>query len=610
MKYLHIIPPSIRMMTTYVNFIEDNFAEADQHDFVSIRPIPNGEAELFDADNRFGLSGDGVKKLKNLRKLIKEYDHVIWYSFIVPHRYALFLAVHPRVRKKSTWIVWGMDLHNWQIKGGSLSARVKNWAHRAARRGFNTVVCLEEDDRTKYLRELNAHGVCVRANLPMSKESFRELEGMRIAGDRSTGKTFIQVEHNSHSFNNHLSILDSLVAVDCEDFEYYLPLAYGTADDWEGNPSDYRDLVVERSEELFESRSHVLYSMMPTDAYTRFLWNMDIAIFGSERQNGLGNILRLLYVGNKVFLPRANPTYKRLKDLGYEVFATDDIAYMSTEEFLEKPSKKAVSDVCDWIMESYYPDNLAHMWRHVFKVMNREETVEEYDARAHQGGMVVRRPEPFESTPKFKEGTLNLKPYIWKGHHRGTCGHVYIVGSGESAYRMTNTAMHLRQGMYVKGFICESDELENALDAVYYEGSLHSHFPFTETDRFILAGATPEAREYAYNALVEQEANLESFIANSAMLGKDVEVDDASLVSQGSFVNSGTRIGKGVYIGHDVVIGLNCSIGDWCIVEDGVYLGDGVCLEPRCVLRAKSAVESRCVLESGTCVPFSEIVSF
>lgn len=175
---------------------------------------------------------------------------------------------------------------------------------------------------------------------------------------------------------------------------------------------------------------------------------------------------------------------------------------------------------------------------------------------------------------------------------------------------MTNTAMHLRQGMYVKGFICESDELENALDAVYYEGSLHSHFPFTETDRFILAGATPEAREYAYNALVEQEANLESFIANSAMLGKDVEVDDASLVSQGSFVNSGTRIGKGVYIGHDVVIGLNCSIGDWCIVEDGVYLGDGVCLEPRCVLRAKSAVESRCVLESGTCVPFSEIVSF
>ena len=92
------------MMTTYVTFIEENFntgePDADQHDFVSIRPVPKGEMELFSEDNRFWIEGTVLSKLKNLRKLIKNYDYVLWYSFIVPHRYALFLSIHPLIRKK------------------------------------------------------------------------------------------------------------------------------------------------------------------------------------------------------------------------------------------------------------------------------------------------------------------------------------------------------------------------------------------------------------------------------------------------------------------------------------------------------------------------------
>ncbi len=643
MKYLHIIPPSVRMMTTYVTFIEENFntgePDADQHDFVSIRPVPKGEMELFSEDNRFWIEGTGLSKLKNLRKLIKNYDYVLWYSFIVPHRYALFLSIHPLIRKKSSWVVWGMDLHNWELPNTSLKNRIKNWAHRKARKGFDTVICLEEDDRTKYREEFNNANNCIRARLPMNKDSFRELESMRQAAPRKNGKTFIQVEHNSHSFNNHIPILESLQAVDNEKFEYWLPLAYGTANDWEGNPGDYRDRVIELADEMYGERSHVLLSMMPIDTYTRMLWNMDIAIFGSDRQNGLGNILRLLYVGNKVFLPRENPTYKRLKSLGCEISATEDIKNMSVDEFLKPASPESQQKTCDWIMEAYYPDNLAHMWSHVFKVISHQESVEQYDAVAYSGGFVVKRPEPFENFPRQKEGWLNLKPYIWPGHHRTVCSHVYIIGSGQRAYSMINSAAHMRSKMYVRGFLCDIESSTNALDEQFYCGSTSYHFPFATNDRFLFAETDRQQKERDFNlllaeseamkqmaselyedveALDDEEAkpfnpddyglDLSPLISHSAMLGLNVEVDDGSYIAQDCFINAGTTIGKGCYIGNKTIIGTNCAIEDFCTIEEDVLIGDNVVIETGVTLCAGAAIESGAVVTKDSVVAFKSIV--
>ena len=173
MRYLHIIPPSRRMLKTYIAFIEKNFVDDNnQHDFISIRGVPKGELELFQDDNRYMLTGKGFKRLNNLRKIIKHYDHVIWYSFIVPYRYAPFVALSPSIQKKSTWVVWGMDLHNWVLDSNTPKAKLQNWFNQKARESFNTVVCLEDADVEKYRAEFGDHAWCVRANLPMSEDSF------------------------------------------------------------------------------------------------------------------------------------------------------------------------------------------------------------------------------------------------------------------------------------------------------------------------------------------------------------------------------------------------------------------------------------------------------
>ena len=576
MKYLHIIPPSTRMLATYVSFIEDNFSAGENiHHFISIRKVPKGEKEFFEGEDRFELQGKGWQKVANLNRLIKRYDYVIWYSFIVPHRYALYLATHPSVCKKSIWVVWGLDLHNWKLNSNSLASRVKNWAHRRARKSFYAVVCLEEADRKKYLAEFGSGAIAICANLPLSKSALQELECLRFAKKRLNGKKFIQIEHNAHSFNNHLSIIEALSRHDEESFEYFIPLSYGTARDWEGNPKDYIDQVISLADKYFGDRAHPILSMMPADTYTRLLWNMDIAIFGSDRQNGLGNILRMLYVGNKVFLPRENPTYQFLTQLGCEIGDTNELSNISTEDFLRMPSDESVSIACDWIMESYYPDNLVHMWKHVFQVVEKKESVAEYEATAFSGGMVVRRPSVDGIFPQYKESIFTLKPYNWPKKNRAKCSYIYIVGSSSYAYKAINVAMHMRSALYVKGILYSGDKEPSESIKRYYVGTLNRHLPFNDDDCFIVMEEDPHMRARAIEELKRQGCNREQLIAASAMIATDVAIGEATVIGQWANVNPGSVIGNDVYIGWGVYIGVNCTIEDNCIIEDGVYIGDG-----------------------------------
>lgn len=589
MKYLHIIPPSSRMLSTYISFIEENFCNKDAiHHFISVRKVPKGEKALFEPEGRFELEGRGWKKVANLNRIIKKYDRVVWYSFIVPHRYALYLATHPRVCKKSVWVVWGMDIHNWRVESGSITGMIKNWAHKRSRRRFGTVICLEEADREKYRKDFSSKVDCICANLPMSKESLAELEELRMAKPRMNGKTFIQIEHNAHSFNNHLDIIRRLSVYDQDSFEYFIPLSYGTAKDWEGNPSDYIDQVVELAQQHFQSRAHPILSMMPSDTYTRMLWNMDIAVFGSDRQNGLGNILRMLYVGNKVFLPRENPTYQRLIEMGCEVGATEDLGEMPLENFLKMPSERSGSIVRDWIMKSYYPDNLVHMWTHVFKVVEKKESVERYETVAFSGEMAVRRPDTTGLLPRYKESVFNLKPYIWPKKNRALCNYVYVVGSDNYVARAFNVASHMKSGLYLKGVLYSGDGEPPCEIRSLYVGSLCRHFPFSESDYFIVMERDPEKRKSAIERLKAQGCSRNQLIASSSMIGSGVVIGDGVTIGQWSNINSDVVIGDDVYIGWGVYVGFGCVIEDGCIIEDGAWVKEGTTVARGTVVGSKS----------------------
>ena len=72
---------------------------------------------------------------------------------------------------------------------------------------------------------------------------------------------------------------------------------------------------------------------MQQEEYTNYLWSIDIAIFDADRQNALGNMLKLLYMGSKVYLSPDNPLYAFFLSKGIAVFDARTLSEASVEEF-------------------------------------------------------------------------------------------------------------------------------------------------------------------------------------------------------------------------------------------------------------------------------------
>ena len=577
MNYLFVIPPSKRMLKTFVHMIRDEcLGEGVECDFLCAKSVPKSERSFVADEGIIELKGKGLSRVGNLRAILRRYDRVIWYGLLVPDRYIALLALEPGLAKKSSWVVWGIDLYTWKIEGGGVKNLIKNWLHKRARNKLRCVICIDEKDRQQYKASFpRAHAACIVARLPISREAFSDMERMGSAKRRFSGELCVQVEHNGHSFNHHLEILESLKSVDCSRNHYYLPLAYGgTKKEWSGNSEGYIDSVISTAEELFPGRVTVLHSMMPTGLYNRFLWNMDIAIFGSDRQNGLGNILRLLYVGNKVFLPKNNPYYRLAKDLGFSVSATEDIKGMSDEEFARMPSRDEVLAARKWVLGQYHPLNLAPLWKKVFRVMNGEETESEYNDYVSRFSPPLSEVSSDELGPFEKSGIVNVRPYNLKKKDGEDRIRLYIVGKTSCYSRWRGVAENLDMGgVYYYGVISDDDQDSyDSCERVDLSGTITHHLPFDENDRFLFVDDDPSRRAKHLEMLRLQGANCSAFVHPGATVDNYVDLGEGAIVLRGAVVSGGAIIGKGAIIEEDAYIGYGSKVGSWVVVKEGERL--------------------------------------
>ena len=146
--------------------------------------------------------------------------------------------------------------------------------------------------------------------------------------ERDNGEKFILVGNNAYTFNRHLEALEAMSRFSEEKLKLYIPLSYGN--DWYDKERAYKSTVAEYAYESFgPEKVEVLNKLIDTNQYTNLLMNMDVAVIASNRQNALGNIFRLLYVGNKVYLSRDNPMYQYFLPEGIDVYEVDTISSCS-----------------------------------------------------------------------------------------------------------------------------------------------------------------------------------------------------------------------------------------------------------------------------------------
>lgn len=123
---------------------------------------------------------------------------------------------------------------------------------------------------------------------------------------------------NSASYeNNHFDVFDHIKSLNLGSRKILSPLSYGDM--------QYRELVASEAKMLFGEQFVSVEGFMPISEYVSMLSSCSVAIMGHLRQQALGNIVIMIYLGAKIFLDRHNPVYLFFKKHHTFIYTLDEI---------------------------------------------------------------------------------------------------------------------------------------------------------------------------------------------------------------------------------------------------------------------------------------------
>ena len=394
MNYLHIMPPSQRMMLTYVEMLRKNFP-AEQHRIVLCEPIAAGDAGLLLYDNVVpfeALGNNKFKRLKNITEELNKADRIVFHSFMPTKIWNLAIFLNQSILDRSLWVVWGIDLYNYQRPRNGFRNKLFNNLGYKFRSRMRYPVVVSEPDAEEYNKRFGTHVVKYapyafadsrfelmdkakeeKKDDPIFLEKLHEYADPCFAGEISDDSINIQVCHNGFSFNKHFEVLNYLQPLllkkEEKQITLYLPLSYGN--DQLTKKVTYKDALTSYIKQKFVSKVVVLSKIMPNNYYTKYLSMIDVAIFNAPRHNALGNILQLLYMGKKVYLSSKSPLLDYLCKKGLRVHTVDELKNITYDELIKMDDNSEAPII---IKDMFSVDVMLKRWQDIF------EQCEKYDS--------------------------------------------------------------------------------------------------------------------------------------------------------------------------------------------------------------------------------------
>lgn len=371
MKFLHIIQLNERNTYHLFRQLHDTY-NLENHTFLvmNVKSAVKDFPKFQEFDNFLYLPEYG--KLKKIRKIIEELraaDCVIFNSLLFnSSNYLLLFYLARFLYHNAAWVEWGGDLYNWKREEKTIKNFIINHINRALRKKMKVIGLTSDcDDVEVYKQFPECKGVHL-APLPFGSDRIDLLETNRPV-EKKDGTVRVQVAHNSLQVNNHISILAKLERFYSKDIKIILPLSYGVFGiGGQYGGFDYKRSVIITAKSMFREKLVVMDKNIDIESYLRYLWHIDIVVFETGRPIGMANILYLMYMRKKIFLPSDSPQYKFFVAKGIEVYDTYQIPYMSYEEF-SAPVKSA--EIHPWVKKKFIVGNDIAEWGGFFEMIEQ-----------------------------------------------------------------------------------------------------------------------------------------------------------------------------------------------------------------------------------------------
>jgi len=290
----------------YIRFIQDNF-DINNHRFI-IFGYPESEKQT---DNILFINKQNItKKYFELKKEFNSCTKIIFNGFFYGTKTIILFHLLIKDWKKVYWVIWGGDLYSLISSDQERKRKINIFIQKKTYKKINNYISFIRGDFDLARNNFNKKAFFLNAYMP-NQIDFDFLEKSTVKSEETIS---ILIGNSADPSNNHLEVLEYLKAFKNENIKIIIPLSYGD--------KGYAKKIIKSTKEIFGSKFIPLTELLPSQEYSNMLANIDIAIFNHNRQQGMGNILALLFLGKKVYLRSDVTSWEFFSDHDIEVFDT------------------------------------------------------------------------------------------------------------------------------------------------------------------------------------------------------------------------------------------------------------------------------------------------
>lgn len=162
---------------------------------------------------------------------------------------------------------------------------------------------------------------------------FKNTENNTCLDFKNSPSKKIMINHQASLFGNHDTVFKKIRSIDSENlYVKIVPLSYGS--------KLIKESVVKLGNKLFGHNFKPISTLLSREDYFSLVGDVDVAIFGQNRQEASGNISQLLKRGVKIFLRNNNSLLQYYRSHNYIIYSfEDDLKNISDLEPLSMADK-------------------------------------------------------------------------------------------------------------------------------------------------------------------------------------------------------------------------------------------------------------------------------
>lgn len=334
MKILHIATDE-----KFINSMSWQFEKMNnlKNYFIILLESIYADIKYVKLNNKFKIVEKNKEGLDFCLKEIIKYDLVIFHGL---NYFQSRIILNTPDKSKLIWFFWGGEFYdNPNISINTIGDKTKNYfiyktfkdkIKKLIRPLFYYISNQSKTPEQNVLdaaKQINHFGILYKQemdyfkslgllseNVSQFKMTYYPLEYIfkGIANLRVHGQNIL-IGNSASYTNNHLETFDFLKDINLGQRKIIVPLSYGD--------SNYGQSIKKIGESIFKQNIMTVFNFMPLYDFNTLLASCNVVIMNHYRQQALGNIMAVLWMGAKVYLNESNTLYHYLKRIGITIFS-------------------------------------------------------------------------------------------------------------------------------------------------------------------------------------------------------------------------------------------------------------------------------------------------